>query len=132
MEAEAIRRVAGRPQSSDSEEPKACDVGGSADEDALRSPLEMEAEASTASSCSADAGASGDTEVAIELARRTKRRAKKKEAPATAKTVKPVGASGRAPGTSAFTEEAEAVRRVAERPQSCDSEEPIAPRWRIR
>ena len=43
----------------------ACDVGGSADEDALRSPLEMEAEASTASSCSADAGASGDTEVAI-------------------------------------------------------------------
>ncbi len=42
-----------------------CDVGGSADEDALRSPLEMEAEASTASSCSADAGASEDTEVAI-------------------------------------------------------------------
>ena len=43
----------------------ACDVGGSADDDALRSPLEMEAEASTASYCSADAGASGDTEIAI-------------------------------------------------------------------
>ena len=43
----------------------ACTVGGSADEDALRSPLEMEADASTASSCSADAGASRDTEVAI-------------------------------------------------------------------
>ena len=53
-EAEAVRRVAGRPQSSDSEEPMECDVGVSADEDALRSPLETEAEA-----CSADAGAVG-------------------------------------------------------------------------
>ncbi len=41
------------------------DVGGSADEDAFRSPLEMKAEASTASSCSADAGVSGDTGAAI-------------------------------------------------------------------
>ena len=40
-------------------------VGGSDDEDAFRSPLETEAEASAASSCSADAGASGDTGVAI-------------------------------------------------------------------
>ena len=63
-EAEAVRRVAERPQSSDSEKPMAPDVGGSADEDAFRSPLEMEAEASTASSCSADAGASGYTGVA--------------------------------------------------------------------
>ena len=56
-EAEAVRRVAERPQSSDSEEPMVCHVGGSADEDALRSPLETEAEAREASSCSADAGA---------------------------------------------------------------------------
>jgi len=41
----------------------ACDVGISADEDAVRSPLEMEADASTASSCSAVAGANGDTGV---------------------------------------------------------------------
>ena len=41
----------------------ACDVGRSADEDAVRSPLEMEVEASTVSSCSTDAGASGDTGV---------------------------------------------------------------------
>ncbi len=40
-------------------------VGGSDDEDAFRSPLEMEAEARKASSCSANAGACGDTGVAI-------------------------------------------------------------------
>ena len=64
-EAEAVRRVAERPQSSDSEEPIACDVGGSAYKDAFRSPLEMEAEAREASSCLADAGVSGDTGAAI-------------------------------------------------------------------
>ncbi len=58
-EAEAVRRVAERPLSSDSDEPIACDVGGSDDEDAFRSPLETEAESSAASSCSADAGAVG-------------------------------------------------------------------------
>ena len=45
-EAGAVGRVAERPRSSDSEEPMECDVGGSADEDALCSPLETEAELS--------------------------------------------------------------------------------------
>ena len=47
------------------------DVGGSADEVAFRSPLEMEAEASAAPSCSADAGASGGTGVATGGKRKT-------------------------------------------------------------
>jgi len=59
----------------------------------------------------------------LKPARRFRRRATVNAASAAETTAKPVGASGRAPGTSASTAEAEAVRRVAMQPQSSDAEE---------